>query len=274
MKNIIEKARNFKYTSFNYIDEEDLAGTVVDNISEGYICLYKKQLNRIQLYWAANSENELIKGLEKSMDNISKGKKEKFFIEFVPEELIEELEKNDFRIVSEWTDFWKKDLSLENIELKQTYEIREAMAKDYDVISEIAESCVGYSREFAMGLVHKDFIEEWVKDINSTILVTEINDTVVGAIFLNIYGQESEKGAVLWIRELCVNPEYHSKGIAQALLYKGIKGGELNGAKRSFLSVDIENMPAIKIYERFGYRKSEERGQINMEGELYEFNEL
>ena len=274
MKNIIEKARNFKYTSFNYIDEEDLTEVLVEGISEGYICLYKEQLNRIHLYWAASNENEFIKGLGKSMDNISNGKKEKFFIEFVPEELVEKLEKVNFRIVSEWTDFWKKDLSLENIELKQTYKTREAMNKDYDVISEIAESCVGYSREFAMGLVHKDFIEEWVKSSNSAILVTEINDTVVGAIFLNIYGQESEKGAVLWVREVCVNPEYHSKGIAQSLLYKGIEWGHQNGAKRSFLSVDIKNMPAIKIYEKFGYEKSEERGQINMEGELCEFSEL
>ncbi len=38
-----------------------------------------------------------------------------------------------------------------------------------------------------------------------------------------------------------------------------------NGAVRSFLSCDIENTKAIKIYEGLGYRRKTGRGQINME---------
>lgn len=45
----------------------------------------------------------------------------------------------------------------------------------------------------------------------------------------------------------------------------GINWGIENGAKRSFLAVDAENINAIKLYKSLGYKRKDERGQINME---------
>lgn len=82
---------------------------------------------------------------------------------------------------------------------------------------------------------------------------------------VGLYGFESEKGTVLWIREIAVRPQYQKKGIGRLLLEHAILWGQENNAKRSFLACDAENYNAIRLYESFGYRKEDERGQINME---------
>ncbi len=81
---------------------------------------------------------------------------------------------------------------------------------------------------------------------------------------MNIYGHESEKGPVVWLRELAVHLEYQGRGIGFSLILKGLKWRKSNNATRSFLAVDLKNRNAIKLYKALGYKRNVERGQINM----------
>jgi len=49
------------------------------------------------------------------------------------------------------------------------------------------------------------------------------------------------------------------------LLAYAINWGVKNGAVRSFLLCDAENVKAIRLYEGLGYERRPGRGQINME---------
>jgi len=50
-----------------------------------------------------------------------------------------------------------------------------------------------------------------------------------------------------------VNPELRNKKTGQILLIKLIREGIKNGAKWSTLEVKATNIPAIKLYEKFGF---------------------
>jgi ribosomal-protein-alanine N-acetyltransferase len=51
-----------------------------------------------------------------------------------------------------------------------------------------------------------------------------------------------------------VHPGHYGKGIGQKLLSKGIKYIESLGSKRIKLEARPDNIPAVKIYEKYGFR--------------------
>lgn len=141
--------------------------------------------------------------------------------------------------------------------------IRVLNENEIKAASEVTISCTGYSRGF-IGQ-SEDVIREWLDTENSQLFVAEVDENIVGLCFVILYGFDSEKGTILWIRELVVNPNHQSNGIGRQMIVHGINWGVENGAKRSFLACDAENYKAIKLYEKLGYRKKDGRGQINME---------
>lgn len=61
------------------------------------------------------------------------------------------------------------------------------------------------------------------------------------------------------MQNLCVHPDYRKQGIAKTLLETLIKGAR--DAKLSFITLEVResNIPAIKLYEGFGFTKVGER---------------
>lgn len=107
-------------------------------------------------------------------------------------------------------------------------------------------------------------MKEWNESDNSCILVAEHNKAIAGVCFLTINGFKSEKGPILWLRELAVDPKYQNQGIGYMLAVGALIWGKNNGAKRSFLAADKENHHAIRIYNKLGFQHKDEIGQINM----------
>lgn len=277
MNNLIEKARGLKYSSLDYVDIEDIKASKIFNNDDSNIFLYqnsniKKELywesksnHSFQLFWAANSRESFLEGLAQTIEYIKKTElnPDKIYIEFIPEEFLDDMNNMGFSIVSEWVDFWNSDLKSVDIAYKNKISIREVVEKDIKAVSEVTKSCTGYSRGFTGQ--SEDIIKEWMDTENSYLFVAEVDGTIVGLCFVILYGFDSEKGTILWIRELVVNPKFQSNGIGRRLIIHGINWGVENGAKRSFLACDVENYKAIRLYENLGYKKKEERGQINME---------
>lgn len=176
------------------------------------------------------------------------------------------MEDNGFIITNEWIDFWNNDLTTICLEQSNSIWIRRIKENEYQVASEITKSCKDYSRGFKGE--SSEWIKEWNESENSCIFVAEKNDEVIGICCVSLYGFESEKGVVLWLREVAVNPKYHSQKIGLNLVIFAINWGKINGAVRSFLACDIENRKAIKLYEGLGYQRKAKRGQINMEKKI------
>lgn len=61
------------------------------------------------------------------------------------------------------------------------------------------------------------FIQEWHESDHSCVFAAELDNIVVGVCLLNIYGYDQEKGSVLWLRQLAVDPEFHNNGIGFSL---------------------------------------------------------
>lgn len=277
MDNIMKKANSLKYSSLNYVDIEDIMDSKITIDTNSTIFMYQnsdirkelywesKSNHSFQLFWAANSKENFLEGLVQTIEYIKKTElsPDKVYIEFVPEEFLNDMDKIGFSIVSEWVDFWNLDLKSMDIAYKNKFSIREVIEKDIKTVSEVTKSCTGYSRGFTGQ--SEEIIREWMDTENSYLFVAEVDGNIVGLCFVILYGFDSDKGTVLWIRELVVNPKFQSNGIGRQLIIHGINWGIENGAKRSFLACDVENYKAIKLYEKLGYRKKDGRGQINME---------
>ncbi len=264
MDNILTKARKFSMTSLSYVDEEEIEQAVVCSNGHDQVFLYNEEEDRVKIHWAAYSKDTFSAGLKEALDCInSRGLSNKnIYIEFIPEELIPMLKKMGFEIASEWVDYWIDNIEGITVENSNTINLRPMEEGEQDITSAITRACKGYSRGF-FGET-PEFIKEWHESKNSTILVAEEDRVVVGLCFVNLYGFDSKKGTVVWIREVAVDPKHHLKGIGRQLIKYGISWGKANGAVRSFLACDVEN-PAVKLYEKLGYRRKPCRGQINME---------
>lgn len=263
INNSIDK--KYKYTSLEYIDEDDIKDAKLIYQDETSILLYKELDETIQLFWATDSKEGFMTGLNSLeiliAENRISGKK--IYIKFIPEEFISCLEKKDFRVIAEFVDFWNRDIETISIDQYDTSNIRRLKEDEYSVAGQVTRNCIGYSREFTGE--DDEWIKEWNEADNSCIFVAEMEGKIAGVCCVNLYGFESDKGTVLWIREVAVDPQYQGEGIGRSLLTYAIKWGKQNGAKRSFLACDVENHRGINLYESLGYVRAEGRGEIRME---------
>lgn len=56
------------------------------------------------------------------------------------------------------------------------------------------------------------------------------------------------------IQNLGVVPAYRGRGLGQALLLKALEGFASAGARRVVLEVTADNLPALRLYRRWGFR--------------------
>jgi len=129
-------------------------------------------------------------------------------------------------------------------------------------------SCCGKSRGFTGQTPH--WVKSWIAreddSIQNQAILIHRNDSndIVGIVCVGTYGHESENGAIVWIREVAIMPEYQNQGIGRKLLKQALSCGKKYGAKKAFLAVDECNTSAIHLYKSFGFKPSEEDSQIDM----------
>lgn len=259
-KNTLNKCRVMKFNSFEYIDEDELNDVSIFHETESCCIFYKEAEDRYHIYWATDSEAELSDGLSSMIDN-HHGKS--LYIEFVTDSLAKRLKTIGFEVYSEYADFWNIQLKSDPVDFGSSdIVVREASVSEFPLLAQITLDCKGQSRGFDGESA--EFLEEWFDSGNSTILVAEVEGSAVGLVLLNLYGFDSEKGTVLWVRLLAVAPEYQRKGIGRRLLSLALDWGAGNGAVRAFLHADIHNDNAVKLYRDKGFVMKEQGTQLNM----------
>ncbi|GGH26804.1 GNAT family N-acetyltransferase [Paenibacillus segetis] len=268
MKSTLQQAQQYPYCSFQYMDLDELTINLDEDImidEPGLFILCQFQESRQFIYWSTESKEKFLTGMSKVIDFIHNRlpiDKMNLYLEFIHPDFVKGMEEMGFKIVSEFVDYWNEDITQINNIRGHSCVIRTINSDEYREASSITKACRGLSRGF--NGEELDSIREWNESDHSCILVAEMDNEIVGVCLINIYGFESEKGPVLWLRELAVEPKHQNKGIGSSLIVEGLSWGRSNGAKRSFLASDVENHNAIKIYESFGYRRKDKRGQINM----------
>ncbi|WP_425446633.1 GNAT family N-acetyltransferase [Dethiothermospora halolimnae] len=266
MEKLINKGQKYCYTSLLYTNEEKIGYIGSDGILEEqeYIFMIKEEENQFHIHWAAETKKDFFYGLEKSLKLIEKNNtnEKRIYIEFIPKEFIKDLEKLGFKINSHFCDFWLEDIKRIKVHRPLFGDIRLMKEEEYREVAAVTRSCKGLSRGFNG---EKDiFAKEWIQNENSSIVVAESDNKIVGVCFMNVYGFEGDKGPVAWVREVAVHPNYQGKGIGYSLIYYGLNWGKERGAIRSFLAVDSINYNAIKLYEKIGYKKEDGSEEISM----------
>lgn len=101
------------------------------------------------------------------------------------------------------------------------------------------------------------FTEPWPKNTFAYELTTiysicqvavDLSGNVLGAIVVWLIVDEAH------VATIAVHPDHRQKGIGAALLANALLITCYRGALTSLLEVRVSNLPAIRLYERFGYQ--------------------
>ncbi len=255
------KLRDFKYHSLEYIEYESIADyNIIKDDEEGLILFGRQaEIGKYEVHWAVNQVEILIEQVRKLGKDI--------LVTFLPLEWRDYLVNEGFYEYGFLREYWIEQIDKVDtggIQIKYLGENREKEA------SKVTYSCRWQSREF------RGESEEWIKQwLNGTctdavscsktnILIHEEAGILAGIVCVAIYGGNSVRGKVVWVRELAVNPKFQGRGIGQNLILQALAYGKEQGAVRSFLMADELNEPAKHVYEKTGYVGSETEIQLDM----------
>lgn len=275
-----KRANSLKYSSLKYVEMEEIEDGILVIDDEDGIFIYKdlallgavnwefSSEKDLQVFWAAPSKESFLRGMEKLVSYIRSNEidSRKLYMEFIAEEFLEDMEALGYKVVSEWVDYWKRDLVDFRASESSNILIERARPEDLSSLSGLTKSCKGYSRGFLGESIES--LSDWLESEDSYLFKGISDEEILGMAYVKLYGFEGKEGPTLWIRELAVKPTSQSKGIGRSLMNYGLKWGKDKGASKSFLAVDGENHKAIALYESLAYVRDGERGQINMELDL------
>lgn len=248
---------SYKYSSMQYLEYEDATDYEIIWRKPELILLYgfNREADIKEYHWAANSAEDLVKEIKET----------ECLITFVPHEWVKKLEEAGFYIRSAWQDYFMSSLE----ELSEDEEIVENLSpEECKSASDITLACRGQSRGFTGQTT--EWFQEWLGQSgdyarNRTVFVERNQEKeIVGIVCTGTYGHDSEKGAIVWIREAAVRPDYQNQGIARKLILQALRYGKSHGAVRAFLAADECNSGAIHLYETLGFGAGTDQSQIDM----------
>ncbi len=144
-----------------------------------------------------------------------------------------------------------------------SFTLRDFRPEDLDRVIYINRTCLpeNYSRGFFLN-IHRAYPDLF--------LVAEEDGQVVGYIMCRIerggfLGLGGPKGHVI---SIAVLPEHRRKGIATALLKEALaRMRDHYGARECYLEVRVSNTPAISLYEKLGFKKTDIVRHYYLDGE-------
>lgn len=123
----------------------------------------------------------------------------------------------------------------------KTLKISEIQPTDIEQIKALESDCF-------LGCFHENF--DFVISNNSyCYLCAKIGEQIVGYVGLSIQYEQSD---LLYI---CVAPSHRRNKIASKLLKRAIEILKARNVNELLLEVEVSNLPAIKLYESFGFTR-------------------
>ena len=150
--------------------------------------------------------------------------------------------------------------------------IRKATKKDIPLIESLFKESVEYHKSFDEEFYHNIPKEDYksvkrghvkaLKEKGNSLLVVSINNEVKGYIWGYIKEVDKEKMGVL--QEIIITKKYRKLGLGNKLLKKTINFFSEHNCKSIRVSVYANNMPAIKNYEKSGFKKKKVSFQLDL----------
>lgn len=129
---------------------------------------------------------------------------------------------------------------------KKKLNYREAKYDDIDKINHIIK--FGYHKKW-----DKDFFYKMIGNETYILNIVKFEDKIIGFIAIQRIKDECD------ILMLIIDKKYRGNGYSKFLLNKTLNYLKPDGMKRIFLDVAANNHTAINLYEKFGFKKFNER---------------
>jgi len=118
---------------------------------------------------------------------------------------------------------------------------------------------VALAKEFMPGETDDRFrasiLERNMKDPRYRVIVAEVNGELVGFIDCWFIYDFCHGGVLGYIQNLYVKPSFRRRGIGGGLLRKLLSIARKLGALELHVATDLRNEPAIKLYEKYGFKR-------------------
>jgi ribosomal protein S18 acetylase RimI-like enzyme len=137
--------------------------------------------------------------------------------------------------------------------------VRAAESKDIrEIHSILAEAFAPYRKRYTekaynVTVVSKKEIENRLNDQNALILVAQLHKDIVGTAAIKMYSDN------LYLQSMAVRPGVQRKGIGMLILGEIEKRARETGVDELSLECYEPLTKAIRVYEKFGFRKTGRR---------------
>lgn len=131
--------------------------------------------------------------------------------------------------------------------------IRKYTKEDIDKIVSLEEESLGHSLGY-------DFLESYLSNMMAYIYVIDDNNDIIG------YVSTVFDGEIIEILNFCISPKRRRCHLGENLLNHVFSELKEYGAKSSFLEVRDDNVAAISLYSKLGYKKINVRKQYYSDG--------
>ncbi len=245
---IHQKATTSKYTSLAYFDYEEYSSLTVLSHNQDFVTLIDQTVTPALIHFATDNFELVISQLKELEGD--------FQINFVPHEFKDMLEEIGFLPWAEFIDYFNYDLAKTAIGPQQYNDIIFLEQSQCEAVSLVSQKCANQSRGFAGET--SIWFSDWIKE--NEVIIDLQNNQIAGFCCVSIYNE----GTTLWIREIAVDPHFQGKGIGKKLIEQAICYGLKKGAVKSFLSADLLNDTAIKLYCKYGFQPKDQKGELQM----------
>ena len=141
---------------------------------------------------------------------------------------------------------------------------RKMIPADIDAVNALDEECFG-DDAWSRGFLISEF-----RNPNTKYLVGEVDGKVIACAGLELFSDEAE------MTTFAVAPDFQGRGFGKRLLEETICLAKKFGATSMIFEVRCSNIPALHIYQKFGFRKigriknyySDSEDALTMSGEI------
>ena len=124
-------------------------------------------------------------------------------------------------------------------------DIRPAVYGDVESIMAVEKTGISHPWD-------KESIESVINDDNK-ICIVAVDESLIGYIYASFVLDEAEIG------NICIVPECRGQGVGRSLIDSMLSDLKSRGVCKVFLEVESDNASAIRLYERSGFVKYNQR---------------
>lgn len=139
--------------------------------------------------------------------------------------------------------------------------IREATRFDHPTLLKFEQGIISTERPFDETLVSGEFhyydLAVRIEDPDAAVVVAEVNGNVIGSGSAIIKTGETYNtfSRYAFLGFMYVDPAYRGKGVNSLIIQALVEWSHKKGLTEIRLHVYSENVPAIKAYEKVGFKK-------------------